>query len=97
MKRLYYRTLHQFYEFDARLFDVKEVCRDIFIIIAGIVEISIPNGLKETVIDVLGRGSVIGAHFMIKEEIWPLRATAKFTGTTKVLRLQFNQLMTQAM
>jgi signal-transduction protein with cAMP-binding, CBS, and nucleotidyltransferase domain len=65
------------YDIDERIFQFGQPAKYMRIIMQGVVEIDITDGKKKFLFDLLGRGSVIGVHFMITSEKWIYEAYAR--------------------
>ena len=73
------------------LFDVDEPCNEILIIMHGVIDVVISDGYQNSqVLDILGKGSIIGANFVLKQEIWSYEAINNSSLTVKVIRISHN-------
>jgi CRP-like cAMP-binding protein len=67
MKQLYYRTTKKFVVSQDTLFNVGEKCDEIYIILSGVFDIEITNGVNLSItLDLLGKGSIIGSNYILK-------------------------------
>ena len=71
LKELYYRSSMCFYEMESKLFSYGSRCRYISIIYNGTVVIDLYDGSELHFLDIMGRGSVLGATFVVNSELWP--------------------------
>ena len=76
LRQLFYSCMHLFLNPAELLFDAGDVCEAVYIVLAGTVDIEITDGYsRQTRLDTLGPGSILGQHFVIKQEPWYYRAT----------------------
>ena len=87
MKKLYYYSNEYFYEQGTTIFDLQEKCSGIYIITEGVVGIELTDGVKSNVIDIMGRGSVIGIYGVLFREPWVYVAKSVSVRTTKILKI----------
>ena len=59
----------------------------------GVVEIELTNGEQTHILDIMGRGSVIGINNIISQEEWIFNAKAVSVRTTVLLRLRRAELV----
>ena len=58
-----------FYDQDQIVFDVNDYCNTVSIVLQGVVEIDLINADEDThMIDIMGRGSILGYNNVIKSE-----------------------------
>ena len=93
VRELYYRSTHHHYIQNEKLFDIGECCDSIIIIIRGMIDIRITDGmyLYET-LDLLGPGSIIGCNYMLKKERWPYLAINTLVSTCRVMKISYKQI-----
>lgn len=95
LRQLYYRTKQGFVEPGQILFDVEDKCDEIIIILHGLIDIVISDGYyKCQILDILGKDSIIGANFVLKQEPWCYNAVNNSSITVKVLRISYNLIYT---
>jgi CRP-like cAMP-binding protein len=71
LRQLFYRAKQQFYDSKQVLFDVGDACENIYFVLHGVIDIVISDGYQNhQVLDILGKGSIIGANFVLKKEKW---------------------------
>lgn len=57
----------------------------------GVIDIVVSDGYKNhQVLDILGKDSIIGANFVLKQEPWCYEAVNNSTITVKILKLNHN-------
>ena len=78
LKQLYYRSNEYFFEINEAVFKWDEFADYFVIVTQGIVSIDITDGVNSGVLDLLGRGSVIGLHnALIDNETWNINCIAR--------------------
>ena len=87
LKQLYYHSNEYFYEQGEIVFNFNENCSGIYIVIEGVVGIELTDGIKSRVIDIMGRGSVIGMHGALYKEPWVYVAKGASVQTTKIMKI----------
>lgn len=91
LRQLYYRTKQDFVEPGQMLFDVEDRCNEIIIIMHGVIDIVVSDGFyNHQILDILGKDSIIGSNFVLKQEPWCYEAINNSTITVKVLRINHN-------
>ena len=71
LTQLFYRSKQQFLDYGQKLFNIGDLCEDLFIVLSGTIDIQISDGYENTeTLDVLGRGSVIGFNNILNKEMW---------------------------
>jgi len=65
------------YEIDTVVFEPGDTCRSSDIVLKGVVESSLSDGHSFRRLDLLGRGSIIGIHGVIKKEQWVMRGICR--------------------
>lgn len=97
LRQLFYRAKQQFYDSKQVLFDVGDACENIFFVLHGVIDIVLSDGYQNhQVLDILGKGSIIGANFVLKKEKWVYSAINNTTMTVRVLKISHNLLQTLA-
>lgn len=66
LKKLYYESRQEFYEPNQELFLFGDVCKYIYIIISGVIDIVISDGTHKEVLDILCKGSLIGVNYVLR-------------------------------
>jgi signal-transduction protein with cAMP-binding, CBS, and nucleotidyltransferase domain len=66
---LFYSGDLQIYEVDEPIFKFGQTCDFIYIVMMGVVEVDLTDGRQEYMLDILGRGSVIGLQSMLNEDL----------------------------
>ena len=88
LKLLYYKSSEYYYAIHEQIFRWDEQCEFIYIVTQGVVSIDLTNGTNSEILDLLGRGSIIGIHnILYPKSIWYLNCTARSALTTKVLKV----------
>ena len=76
------------------MFEYGDTCKDIFIIMSGIVDIVITDGTaNKQVLDVLGKGSVIGMNNILKAQKWSFQAVNDTRITARCIRISIKNLV----
>lgn len=71
LRELYYSSKHRFCDSGQILFNVGDKCNEIIFIVSGMIDIIITDGTEvHMTLDLLGRGSVIGANYILSQEKW---------------------------
>ena len=87
LKQLYYHSNEFFYERDEIMFNFNEKCSGIYIVWEGVIGIELTDGTKSRIIDVMGRGSVIGMYGALYKEPWVYVAKGVSVRTTKIMKI----------
>lgn len=91
LRQLYYRSKQGFCQPGEQLFDVGDECEDIIVILNGCIDIVVSDGYKfQEILDVLGKDSIIGANFVLKQEVWAYEAVNNSNMTVKFMRINHN-------
>jgi len=70
------------------LFDVGDTCKHVCIVLEGVVDIVISDGFRNTtILDVLGKGSVLGQSYVISKEKWFYKAVNNSILTAKIIQI----------
>jgi len=88
LRELYYRSKQTYFDPGSTLFDIGEPCKDIFIILSGVCDIIISDGDKnKAVLDIMGKGSVIGNNFIFTREPWMYKAQNNSVSRVQVIMI----------
>lgn len=68
LREMYHRAFKEQYVIGKKLFDLNQECNDIFLMIHGVVEITLSDGDRDQHLDLLGKGSVIGMNNILYGE-----------------------------
>lgn len=78
---------------EERLFSTGDLCKDIFVIVSGIIDIVVGEiGGTSITLDLLGRGSVIGQNYILTSEKWQYTALNRSNIPVKVLIIPWKTL-----
>ena len=93
LRQMYYRAPIGLYDSGEKLFDIHDTCDTIYIILSGVIDIVISDGINiKGVMDVLGPGSIIGINTFLKNEKWYYYAINNVRHTCKVLKITWKLL-----
>ena len=95
LKNLYFMSEFEMYEIDEEIFSFGQDSNSLLIIMQGVVEIDLTNGIESKMLDLLGRGSVIGVCNVLNREQWVFNAVAKSVMSTVILRIPFSVISVQ--
>ena len=71
LKTLYYKADLKFYQLDENLFHQGDICQYMYIVLSGVIEISMITRNKGVeIIDLMGFGSIIGTFNVLDEDEW---------------------------
>lgn len=88
LKQLYYRCETNFYEQDQIIFEAFSKCGYLYIIMQGVVGIELLDKDEQPyLIDIMGRGSIMGLNNVIKGEEWLYRASAQSSRSTVIIQI----------
>jgi hypothetical protein len=87
LRQLFFSGEFKMYEVDEPIFKANERCKDLIIIMQGVVEIDMTDGLQNVLMDLLGKGSVIGVNSFFTGVPWVFNAFAVSSQTTTLFRL----------
>lgn len=96
LREIYYRSEKEFLNIEQKIFGVGDSCDDIFIVISGVIEITLSDGKKKQHLDMMGRGSIIGMSNILFGEKWAYYATAMSERGTIIFRLKKDVLKLMA-
>ena len=66
LKQLYYRSTWRFYDYSQNVFKQKDPCDKIYLIMSGVIEISMEQKGITQQIDLMTRGSILGSIGILK-------------------------------
>lgn len=69
------------------IFDVGELCDDIYIVLSGAVEIALTDNINYEMMDMMGKGSVIGINNVLVKEKWCYKAISRSSESTSVIKI----------
>ena len=69
------------------IFDIGEICDNLFLIYQGVVSIEVTDQTQSKILDIMGRGSVIGLHGFLKNEPWLYKCKAISAQTVYIFML----------
>ena len=88
LSKLYQKSETKLYHKHQILFESGDFCSSIYLILSGVVEISLIHcDGQVTPMDVCGRGTIIGFSNVLGKEKWIYRATAKSADVTQVIEV----------
>ena len=83
-----------FVSYDQKLFDLGDKCGEIFMVLNGIIDIVLTDGFDNNqVLDVCGRGSMMGFNFILSGERWIYRAINHSNDYVHVLSIKRELLL----
>lgn len=75
LKRLYYQSRQQFLEPSQMLFECGDRCDSIYVVLNGVIDTVLTDGADNIqVLDIVGKGSVLGIDNVLTYDLWAFRA-----------------------
>ena len=88
LRVLYHRSIWRFYDLDQKIISPGQACDRLYVITSGVVEVSLSKGYQTTqLLDLMGRGSIIGAQSILCKDDWALDVTVRSVATAQVLEI----------
>ena len=83
-----------FLKYDEKLFNLGDKCDDIFMILNGVIDIVLTDGFdRHQVLDICGRGSILGSNYVLCGNPWSYEAINHSNGCVHVLQIKRDLLM----
>ena len=87
LSEIYYRSTKEMVGIESTIFDVGQKCKEIIVILSGVIEISLSDGLQEQHLDLLGRGSIIGLSNILYNDRFAYLGKAMSERGTIIVRI----------
>lgn len=86
LRQLFYRARQKFFEPGQNVFTIGQQCTEIMVLQSGVIDIVLSDGYtNHETLDSIGKGSIIGANMVLKQEKWPYLGVNNSPETVKAL------------
>ena len=95
LREVFYQCQYQFLNRDEVLFEAGEICKAIYVVIVGTIDVELTDGdgLYHR-LDSLGPNSILGTNFVFKKEPWYYRVKNNSNFSCQIMKLTFNNIQT---
>lgn len=87
LRQLYYRSTWRFYDYSQKVFKIGDNCDRLYLIMSGVIEISLESKGTTQQLDLMTRGSILGIYGILKQDPWNVQAIVVSQQTAQVLEI----------